>query len=124
MKYITATLLSLLFSVPALATSDLLCSGKEYDVYMGVGVDKDGNGDVGFVSITDNDNKKAIEFYSAQIRTIKLKWIDSEEDFSRNSLNVELLDKNGKVIKVTAKGSKGKLHYKSKIYKIDCNWEM
>jgi hypothetical protein len=106
------------------ASSDLLCFGKEYSLYMGVGVDEKGNGDVGFASITDKNAKKTIEYYSSHIKTINLKWVDSEEDFSRNSLNVELSDKNGKAIKVTAKGSNGELHYKSNIYKIVCDWEM
>lgn len=124
MKYIVAIALLLLFSSPVFATSDLMCTGKEYDVYMGVGVDRHGNGDVGFASIKDKNTNKTTEFYSERIKTIDLKWLDGEEDFSKNSMDVELTQQRGEIIKVTAKGRNGKLNFKSKSYTIDCDWEM
>ena len=124
MKCIITTFFILFFCTPVFANNDLVCNGNEFSVYMGVGVDQKGNGNVGYASITDMKTKKNIEFYSSHIKTIKLMWLDGEEDFSSNILNVKLLDKTGETAKITAKGTDGKLYYKSETYKIDCNWEM
>jgi len=123
MKIIPGLVL-ILASFPVFATSDLMCSGNEYDVYLGVGVDEHGNGDVGFVSVTSKNTDVVKEYFSNKIKTVNLKWLDGEEDFSKNTMEVVLYDINGSSIKITAQGVNGKLLYKQKKYSIVCNWEM
>ena len=123
MKFIPGIVL-LLASFQVLATSDLMCSGDEYDVYLGVGVDEHKNGDAGFVRVTNKKANIVKEYLSQNIKTVSIQWRDGEKDFSKNSMHVLLIDADGNQNEVTAKGIHGKLHIKDKTYNIKCNWEM
>lgn len=111
-------------SFPVFASSDLMCSGNEYDVYLGVGVDEHKNGDAGFVRVTNIKTGDVKEYLSKNIKTVSIKWLDGEEDFSKNRMHVLLTEADGSQIKIISKGIHGKIQIKDKTYNIECNWEM